>query len=152
MASSKEMADLAVQDEKGANIGFDIKHIALDDQGWVLVINGKAGEAQNKVYELRDQDMIIDYMVEAGFGDKVVLQMVNQMMGSFQAGSPDYYAGQTMKPGQSRSKIVGELPDLIGNGMFTRPVTRLMKSEKDVSTGVIHPEGTFKYFSISDNK
>ena len=32
MASAKEMADLATQDDKGANIGFDIQHIALDDQ------------------------------------------------------------------------------------------------------------------------
>ena len=151
-ASNEELEGLATKDDKNNPIGFEVKHLALDDQGWSLIINGKAGEANNKLFEIRDQDMIIDYMVEAGFGDKVVLQMTNQLMRGFQAGSPDYYAGQTMEPGQSRSNITTSVTDLIGNGMFTRPVTRLLKSEKDTATGNIYPEGTMKYYSLSDKK
>lgn len=137
--------------EEGEPVGYSLVGFAVDDEGFniVLRMNDDAlGDKQTNYFEIRDENMVRNIMVASGMGNELALETMRKAITGFQIGENDDFVGNEMSRGQSRSAAVSE----IGLGMVKRPVERLMYPAKDPVTGRVHPEGTFKYYSLSKKK
>lgn len=130
-----------------------IVSISLGDEGWTMQVSpeGKTG-----LYEIRNQDMIIDQMVQSGMGDRVVFQLSHALAKQFNdfdnnvdRPQPDFTGG-VQEPGQARSRSAistnTKVATAIGMDLY-RPVERL---EYDIQTPEgIQKAGTYRYYSLS---
>jgi hypothetical protein len=131
----------------------EISSISLGDEGWTMQVKpkGKTG-----LYEIRNQDTIIDYMVQAGMGDRVIFQMTHDLSKQFNDFDANVdmpqpsFTGDTQEAGQARSRsaISANTKISIATGMdLYRPVERL---EFDTQTEQgLQKAGTYKYYSLS---
>lgn len=138
---------------------WDLVGIAVDDEGFNIIIkdNNPVKKGQDSWIEIRNRDMVIDYMVQAGMGPQLVFDTTKQMLKGFEDDSnsdnkefspvqADVEAMQPYGVGRTRGAAI------IGQGIFERPVMKLESTYIDPVTKEKHPPGTFKYYSLAQEK
>lgn len=138
---------------------WDLVGISVDDEGFNIVIkdNNPVKKGQDSWIEIRNRDMVIDYMVQAGMGPQLVFDTTKQMLKGFEDDpssdnkefSPVQAEVDQMQPygvGRTRGATT------IGQGIFERPVMKLESTYIDPVTKEKHAPGTFKYYSLAQEK
>ena len=138
---------------------WDLVGITVDDEGFNIVIkdnnptsNKKKGDSW---IEIRNSDMVIDYMVQAGMGDKLIFDTPKQMLKGFE--DSRHSENREFSPVQEDINLpygVGRTRGaaVIGKGIFERPIQKLESTFIDPATKQKHEPGTFKYYSLSQEK
>ena len=138
---------------------WDLVGISVDDEGFNIIIkdNNPVKKGQDSWIEIRNREMVIDYMVQAGMGPQLVFDTTKQMLKGFEDDpnsdnkefSPVQGEVDQMQPyevGRTRGAAI------IGQGIFERPVMKLESTYIDPATKERHPAGTFKYYSLAQEK
>lgn len=136
---------------------WDLVGIAVDDEGFNIIIkdNNPVKKGQDSWIEIRNREMVIDYMVQAGMGPQLVFDTTKQMLKGFednpQSDNNEFSPVQAdiVQPsgvGRTRGAAI------IGQGIFERPVMKLESMYVDPVTKERHPPGTFKYYSLAQEK
>ena len=136
---------------------WDLVGIAVDDEGFNIIIkdNNPVKKGQDSWIEIRNREMVIDYMVQAGMGPQLVFDTTKQMLKGFednpQSDNKEFspVQGDIVQPsgvGRTRGAAI------IGQGIFERPVMKLESTYIDPATKERHPAGTFKYYSLAQEK
>jgi hypothetical protein len=136
---------------------WDLVGIAVDDEGFNIIIkdNNPVKKGQDSWIEIRNREMVIDYMVQAGMGPQLVFDTTKQMLKGFedspQSDNREFspVQGDIVQPsgvGRTRGAAI------IGQGIFERPVMKLESTYIDPVTKEKHPPGTFKYYSLAQEK
>lgn len=136
---------------------WDLVGIAVDDEGFNIIIkdNNPVKKGQDSWIEIRNREMVIDYMVQAGMGPQLVFDTTKQMLKGFedspQSDNKEFSPVQAdiVQPsgvGRTRGAAI------IGQGIFERPVMKLESTYIDPVTKEKYPPGTFKYYSLAQEK
>lgn len=131
---------------------FQLLGYTLDHEGFNIVatVKGLAGGTQN--VEIRGNDQLIDMLVDAGMGDKLILSTAQHLVQSFQdTVGPESDEYSTLEKGQYASKPSAMIGEEIGMGIYRRPVRKLLTTMKG-DDGKVYDEGTFVYHSLSKNE
>ncbi len=155
--TNKEITDYAPyaeRDEKtGQPLNWELLGYTMDDEGWTILISNKQAvkkKGEPSIVEIRNQDVVLDYLINAGFGPEVVYRTADKMMKTFTQKTDRDVATDILKPGQSRSSSAVSLVEDYGEGLWTRPIERLeFPMQVD---GKTYETGTFKYYSIAQGK
>lgn len=134
---------------------WDLIGITVDDEGFNILIKDKTqeGKAEDSWLEIRNHEMVVDYMVQAGMGPQLVFDTTKQMLAQFSDQSQSPVQDDINQPrGVGRTSGAVVLQSEIGGGVFTRPIERLEHAWVDPVTKQSHPAGTFKYYSLSKEK
>jgi len=134
---------------------WDLIGITVDDEGFNILIKDKTqdGKAEDSWLEIRNHEMVVDYMVQAGMGPQLVFDTTKQMLAQFSDQSQSPVQSDINQPrGVGRTSGAVVLQSEIGGGVFTRPIERLETAWVDPVTKQSHPAGTFKYYSLSKEK
>ena len=136
---------------------WDLLGITVDDEGFNILIKDKtaSGKAEDSWLEIRNHEMVVDYMVQAGMGPQLVFDTTKQMLAQFSDQSQSTVSGDITQPrgvGRTSGAIAMTTQAEVGGGIFTRPIERLEHAWVDPVTKQSHPAGTFKYYSLSKEK
>lgn len=138
--------------------GFAVTGWTFDDEGINIILQGTKGKkAANRLYELRDQNFMINYLSKAGKGDEYFLRLADNLMKSFEATpgkvntagftEPDV-SGTLQAEGQATKKYTG----VVGMGPFQQTVRILPYESKNPKTGAVMKKGTMEYYSVQDKE